>query len=153
MLQACDCASSVDNLCSNCFWGNILSSFLWVGFIGEEVDWGSGVRVISKSSSLVLGGLECFGNIPLLKALTQPVNIGPQDVPRAFSSSNYRASLKYPIWPSRGRPDLKSWIQTNLPGTSLRRRSQDFPQRTCKRRLREVVGSFVVPQFHFTFPS
>ena len=42
VLPACTCASSMSNLCSNCFGGNILTHFSWVhlhvtGFI-EEVD-------------------------------------------------------------------------------------------------------------------
>ena len=38
----------------------------WVDFIGEDVDQGSDVTVLSKSSSLALGeALECVGNIAL----------------------------------------------------------------------------------------
>ena len=41
--------------------------------------------------------------------LTQPVNIGPQDVQRTPPSNVPKTSPKDPIWPSLGRPNLTSW--------------------------------------------
>ena len=40
--------------------------------------------------------------------LTQPANIGPQDVPRTTPSNVLRTSPKDPIWPSQGHLDLTS---------------------------------------------
>ena len=40
--------------------------------------------------------------------VTQPANIGPQDVPRTSPSSVPKTSPIDPIWPSRGRPNLTS---------------------------------------------
>ena len=42
-------------------------------------------------------------------AISQPANIGPQDVPRTSPSNVSRTSPKDPIWPSWGRPNLTSW--------------------------------------------
>ena len=43
------------------------------------------------------------------RILSQPANIGPQDVPRTSRSNDPRTSPKDPIWPSQGRLDLTSW--------------------------------------------
>lgn len=68
VLPACNGASSIGNLYSICFGGSILSHFPWVGLIGEEVTWCSAVRVLSKSSSVVLGeAIEFVGNTLLSK--------------------------------------------------------------------------------------
>ena len=49
-----------------------------------------------------------------LQCHTQPVNIGPQDVPRASPSNLPRTSPKDPIWPSRGCPNLTSWRRPEM---------------------------------------
>ena len=43
-----------------------------------------------------------------IESISQPANIGPQDVPRTSPSNVPRTSPKDPIWPSQGRPDLTS---------------------------------------------
>ena len=41
-----------------------------------------------------------------ISKITQPTNIGPQDVPKTSPSNISRASPKDHIWPFRGRPNL-----------------------------------------------
>ena len=60
----------------------------------------------------LLCGTRCRKDLCMM--LSQPANIGPQDVPSASSSNVPRSSSKDPIWPSRGRPDLMSRRHPNL---------------------------------------
>ena len=100
VLPACTDASSISNLCSICFGGNILCHFPWVGLIGEEFDWCSAVRVLSKSSSLVLGeALEFVGNILLLKAVI--IYFFPLRRSISFLRVIYFQFVFWRSWPSR----------------------------------------------------
>ena len=55
----------------------------------------------------------CCLNILFLQ-LSQPANIGPQEVPSTSPSNVPRTSPIDPIWPSQGRPDLTSGGHPNL---------------------------------------
>ena len=81
--------------------------------------------------------------------LTQPANIGSQDVQRTSPSKVLRTSLKDAIWPSRGRPDLTSRGRPNRrpddvlkwrPGNILIWRSRDVSGRLIREVTRTLLG-------------
>ena len=81
------------------------------------------------------------------KRITQPANIGPQDVPKTSPYNVPRTSPKDPIWPSGDVPiwrlgDVPIWCPGDVlkwrPGDVLIWRSRDIPGRL----IRDVPKTF-----------
>ena len=71
--------------------------------------------------------------------LTQPANIGLQDVPKTSPSNVVRTSPKYPIWASGERPNLTSWER---PEMTSRGRSNLMFKGLTGRLIRDILSTF-----------
>ena len=115
------------------------------------------IMKLATSERVILPNGRTF--VARYKRITQPANIGPQDVPRTSPFSVPRSSPKDPIWPSGNvtisrlgdvqiwrRGDVLIWRSRDVPGMLIR----DVPKTFSGRSL-EDLGSTQTCMSNFFF--